>query len=244
MGGSRLEGEMRNRNGVRKDARVVVACALIALLGAKAFAEEAGDATWYFGYKQVECDGAPYLATSNLGTIRREATRGALRSQRTGRHGDMVEILRGERPVPNPGPCENSPLMPAPSAAPASLVPEIAAARAAALAHLERLDEEALAVLAARAAELRDALRAAADGRVDEPGTVRAALEAVEDAHARFEAGAREPEEFVGYADDKCENPVETTEDMAEIVELAHAGDVRGVKANGWPCMKIAPAGG
>lgn len=239
---------MQRTNGVRKDARVVVAvvCALIALLGAKAFAEEAGDATWYFGYKQVECDGAPYLATSNLGTIRREATRGALRSQRTGRHGgvEMGEILRGERPVPNPGPCENSPLMPAPSGAPANLPAEIAAAHAAALAHLERLDEEALAALAARAAELRDALRAAADGRVDEPGTVRAALEAVEDAHARFEAAAREPEEFVGYADDKCENPVETTEDMAEIVELAHAGDVRGVKANGWPCMKIAPAGG
>ena len=242
MGGSRLEGEMRNRNGVRKDACAVVAvaCVLIALLGAKAFAEEADDATWYFGYKQVECGGAPYLATSNLGTIRREATRGALRSQRTGRHGDMVEVLRGERPVPNPGPCENSPIMPAPSAAPASLVPEIAAA----LAHLERLDAEALAVLAARAAELRDALRAAADGRVDEPGTVRDALEAVEDAHARLEAGVREPTEFVGYADSKCENPVETTEDMAEMVELAHAGDVKSFKANGWTCMEIAPAGG
>ena len=237
---------MRNRNGVRKDARAVVsvACALIALLGAKAFAEEVGDATWYFGYKQVECDGAPYLATSNLGTIRREATRGALRSQRTGRHGDMVEILRGERPVPNPGPCENSPLMPAPSGAPANLPAEVAAAHAAALAHLERLDEEALAVLAARAAELRDALRAAADGRAAEPGRVRAVLEAVEDAHARLEAGAREPEEFVGYADSKCETPVETTEDMAEIVELVHAGDVRGFKANRGTCMKIAPAGG
>lgn len=232
MGGSRLEGEMRNRNGVRKDARVVVsvACVLIALLGAKAFAEETGDATWYFGYKQVECEGAPYLATSNLGTIRREATRGALRSQRAGRHGgvEMGEILRGERPVPNPGPCENSPLMPAPSGAPAHLAAEAAAARAAVLAHLERLDEEALAVLAARAAELGDALRAAA-GRAAEPSRVRAALE---------------PGEFVGYADDKCENPVETTEDMAEIVELAHAGDVRGFKANGGTCMNIAPAGG
>ncbi len=224
---------MRNRNGVRKDARVVVAvaCVLIALLGAKAFAEEADDATWYFGYKQVECEGAPYLATSNLGTIRREATRGALRSQHAGRHGgvEMGEILRGERPVPNPGPCENSPLMPAPSGAPANLPAEIAAAHAAALAHLERLDEEALAALAARAAELRDALRAAADGRAAEPGTVRAALE---------------PTEFVGYADSKCETPVETTEDMAEMVEWAHAGDVKSFKANGWTCMEIAPAGG
>ena len=249
---------MQNGNGARKGARVVVmaaACVLIALVGAKAFAEDADDATWHFGYKELECGGNPYLVTSSSGTIRREAARRALHSYRTGQLGDdeaeTDDILRGERPVPNAGPCENPPVDPGPSDEPPGVADVVALATLSA-AQAKRL-EEARAILAAVAGELEVAKARAAQADVAfAADSVRAALDAVGASRARLGAAldavgtsrARLEDEYVGYADDKCEEPVETTQEMSAIEPLVVAGDVRSFKANDGPCMRISPTGG
>lgn len=191
------------------------ACVLITLVGATAFADEADDETWFFGYTEVECGGAPYMATSNLDTIGREEARGALLSYRTGRRGDLdhqLDVLRGERPLSNAGPCENS-----------SRADDVAVAATA------RLREE-IARLDAEAARLAK-VRAAAVARWAQ-------------AHARTTPLALDPEEFVGYADTECEKQVEATQDMAVIVKLAVARDVKSFTVDGRWCTKIAPAEG
>lgn len=212
---------MRGECDVREDPRAVmmaVACVLIALFGARAFADEGDDENWFFGYTEVECGGAPYMATSNLETIGREEARGALLSYRTGRRGDLdhqLDVLRGERPLSNAGPCENGSRADDFAAANARL----AAAAAEARVHLERL--EALDFAAARAQ-----------------------LERLEAAAAQKTPLALDPEEFVGYADTECVKRVEATQDMAVIVKLAVARDVKSFTVDGAWCTKIAPAEG
>ena len=252
---------MQNGNGVCKGAGVVMAatCVLIALVGAKAFAEDAedaDDATWHFGYKELECGGNPYLVTSSSGTIRREAARRALRSYRTGQLGDdeaeTADILGGERPIPNAGPCENPPVDPGPSDEPPGVPGDVVALATLSVAQADRL-KEARAVLAAVAEQLKVAEARAAQADVAFAADwVRAALDAADASRARLGAAldavgasrAGLEEEYVGYADDKCEELVETTQEMSAIERLVVAGDVRSFKANRGPCMRISPSGG
>ena len=208
-------------SGEPRTAMMVAACALIALLGAKALAQDADDETWYFGYEEVECGGAPYLATSNLATIRREEARNALLSSHTVGRDDsehVFAILRGERSASDAGPCGNAAARPDPTRDPAGPADDTAAFRAVGRARAAL--EEARADLAARQADLR-AVRAAA-------GT------------ARVEAGP-----FSGYADNKCEGPVvETTRNMARIVELTVAGEISSFSGSLGTCIEISPADG
>ena len=218
----RGEGEVR---GDLHTVMMVAACALIALFGVEALAQDADDeATWYFGYEEPVCGGAPYLATRNLATIRREEARGALLSSSTVSRGDREHvnaILSGERSVSDAGPCRLVTIKPDPIGDPEGPAADAAAVRAIVRAALE----EASAVLATHEADLR------------------AAHAAVGKAH--LEAGAVDPDRFSGYADGKCESPVvETTGNMARIAELAVAGEVRSFTGSFGTCMEISPAGG
>ena len=221
---------MRGESEVRGDLRTVMlvaACALIALFGVEALAQDADDeATWYFGYEEPGCGGAPYLATRNLATIRREEARGALLSSSTVSRGDREHvnaILSGERSVSDAGPCRLVTIKPDPIGDPEGPAADAAAIRAVVTARVAL--EEARAALAAREADLR------------------AAHAAVGKAH--LGAGAVDPDRFAGYADGKCESSVvETTEHMARIAELAVAGEVRSFTGSFGTCMQISPAGG
>lgn len=243
---------MRGEGEVRGDVRtvmVVAACALIALFGGEAFAE---DETWYFGYEEPGCGGAPYLATRNLATIRREEARGALLSSSTVGRGDREHvdaILGGERSVSDAGPCRLARVKPDPIGDPAGPAADAAAIRAIVRAVLE----EASAALAAHEADLR-AAHAAVVGKAHlEAGAAQAArLDAVAarrdelraEALARRERLQADPEEFVGYADNECEKQVEVTQDMAVIVKRTVARDVKSFTVNGGSCTKISPAEG